>query len=142
MSSALEVSGKNDGLVFRKKTDPATWRSASPAELIRGGFTIKRPVIADDTLEALKWLALLLMTGDHVNKYLVNGTLPWLFNAGRVTLPLFVFVIALHLARPDILERGAYPPTMKRLGPVSAPWQPRDLSPSAGLFWWYCRQPD
>ena len=49
------------------------------------------------------------MTGDYVNKYLFNGTLPRLFNAGRVTLPLFVFVLAYNLARPDTLERGVYP---------------------------------
>ena len=115
MSNALEVSDKNDGCVFRKKTDPAAWRSASPTDLIRGGCTIRRLVIADGTLEALKWLALVLMTGDHVNKYLFNGTLPWLFNAGRVTLPLFVFVLAYNLARPDALERGVYPRTMQRL---------------------------
>ena len=137
MSSALEVSGKNDGLVFRKKTDPATWRSASPAELIRGGFTIKRPVIADDTLEALKWLALLLMTGDHVNKYLFNGTLPWLFNAGRVTLPLFVFVIAYNLARPDILERGVYPRTMKRLALFGALATPAFIALGGLLAGWW-----
>ena len=57
----------------------------------------------------MKWLALVLMTGDYVNKYLFNGTLPRLFNAGRVTLPLFVFVLAYNLARPDTLERGVYP---------------------------------
>ena len=85
MSNALEVSGKSDGLVFRKQTDRVAWRSASPTDLVRGGYTIRRLVIANGTLEALKWLALLLMTGGHVNKYLFNGTLPWLFNAGRVT---------------------------------------------------------
>jgi hypothetical protein len=85
MSNALEVSGKNDGLVFREQTDPATRRSASPADLVRSGCTIKHPVIADGTLEALRWLALVLMTGDHANKYLFNGTLPWLFNAALVT---------------------------------------------------------
>jgi hypothetical protein len=30
---------------------------------------------SDGTLEALKWLGLILMTGDHVNKYLFNATL-------------------------------------------------------------------
>ena len=28
--------------------------------------------LTNGTLEALKWLGLLLMTGDHVNKYLFN----------------------------------------------------------------------
>jgi len=40
--------------------------------------------------ELLKWAGLLLMVGDHINKYLFNGTLPFLFEAGRVALPLFV----------------------------------------------------
>ncbi|HBO2234324.1 TPA: hypothetical protein L4G82_006185 [Pseudomonas aeruginosa] len=72
-------------------------------------------VIADGTIEALKWLALLAMTGDHVNKYLFNGTLPYLFEAGRLALPLFVFVLAYNLARPGALERGLYGRAMKRL---------------------------
>jgi len=58
MSNATGVGGENDGLVFQKQTDSAAWRSASPADLVRSGCAIKRPVIADGTLEALKWLAL------------------------------------------------------------------------------------
>jgi len=71
--------------------------------------------VADGNLEALKWLALVLMTGDHINKYLFNATLPFLFQAGRVALPLFVFVLAYNLARPGAFERGVYERTMKRL---------------------------
>ena len=76
--------------------------------------------IPDGSIEALKWLALLCMTADHVNKYLFNGTLPYLFEAGRLALPLFVFVLAYNLARPGVFERGAYPRTMKRLAIVGA----------------------
>ncbi|WP_419618944.1 TraX family protein, partial [Thiolapillus sp.] len=36
------------------------------------------------TVEALKWIGLLAMTCDHVNKYLFNATLPLLFELGRV----------------------------------------------------------
>ena len=71
--------------------------------------------VPDGTIEALKWLALTLMTGDHVNKYLFNGTLPFFFEAGRLALPIFVFVLAYNLARLGALERGAYTRTMKRL---------------------------
>ncbi|EOV4287828.1 TraX family protein [Escherichia coli] len=71
--------------------------------------------VPDGTVEALKWLALVLMTGDHVNKYLFNATLPVLFEAGRVALPLFVFVLAYNLARPGTLERGVYGRAMSRL---------------------------
>lgn len=77
--------------------------------------TLPRLVVPDGALEVLKWIALLLMTGDHVNKYLFNGTKVLLFNAGRVAMPLFVFVLAYNLARPGALERGAYTRTMKRL---------------------------
>jgi hypothetical protein len=59
----------------------------------RGGQARMKPLhVPNGTVEALKWLALALMTGDHVNKYLFNGTLPFLFEAGRLALPIFVFV--------------------------------------------------
>ncbi|WP_229006823.1 TraX family protein [Xanthomonas vesicatoria] len=60
------------------------------------------------------------MTGDHVNKYLFNATLPVLFEAGRVALLLFVFVLAYNLARPGTLERGVYGRTMSRLAVFGA----------------------
>ena len=77
--------------------------------------TLPRLVVPDGALEALKWIALLLMTGDHIDKYLFNGTKTLLFNAGRIAMPLFVFVLAYNLARQGTLERGAYPRTMQRL---------------------------
>ncbi|WP_419626447.1 TraX family protein, partial [Thiolapillus sp.] len=67
------------------------------------------------TVEALKWIGLLAMSCDHVNKYLFNATLPLLFELGRVALPIFVFVIGYNLARPEAMERGVYTRTMKRL---------------------------
>ncbi|RYF37261.1 MAG: hypothetical protein EOO38_26620, partial [Cytophagaceae bacterium] len=39
----------------------------------RSQVRLPRLVVADGSIEALKWLGLLLMTGDHVNKYLLNG---------------------------------------------------------------------
>lgn len=74
-----------------------------------------RLVVPDGTLEALKWLALLLMTADHVNKFLFNGTNAAVFAAGRLAMPLFVFVLAYNLARLGVLERGGYTRTMLRL---------------------------
>ncbi|MDR2031377.1 MAG: conjugal transfer protein TraX [Azoarcus sp.] len=74
----------------------------------------------DGTLEALKWFALVLMTGDHVNKYLFHATLPVLFEAGRLALPIFVFVLAYNLARPGTLERGVYGRTLTRLAMFGA----------------------
>lgn len=43
--------------------------------------------------ELLKWLALVLMTGDHVNKVLFSGALPWLTELARVCLPIFAVVL-------------------------------------------------
>lgn len=76
---------------------------------------LPRLSVSDGTLEALKWLALLLMLADHINKYLLHDASHRLFNAGRVAMPLFVFVLAYNLARPDSFERGAHLRTMKRL---------------------------
>ncbi|WP_265645679.1 TraX family protein [Verminephrobacter aporrectodeae] len=78
-----------------------------------------RLVVADGTCEGLKWLALALMTGDHVNKYLFNATLPVLFEAGRLALPIFVFVLACNLARPGDVP-GRYRRSMLRLGVFGA----------------------
>lgn len=49
--------------------------------------------------EWLKWLALVLMTGDHVNKVLFAGQLPWLTEIARVAFPVFAVVLAYNMAR-------------------------------------------
>ena len=72
-------------------------------------------VLSDGTLEAFKYLALVLMTVDHVDKYLFNGTHPEAFAAGRSALPIFALVLAYNLARPGNLERGVYRRTALRL---------------------------
>lgn len=79
---------------------------SSPLPLLR---------IESGTLEALKWLGLVLMIVDHVNKYLLHGALPALFDAGRLALPLFSFVLAYNLARPTSLVNGAYGRVARRL---------------------------
>lgn len=71
--------------------------------------------IPDGSIEALKWAGLVLMTGDHVNKYLFNATLPALFEAGRLCLPIFVVVLAYNLARPGACAKGAHRRTAQRL---------------------------
>jgi TraX protein. len=55
--------------------------------------------------EAIKWIALVLMLGDHVNKYLFNESLPFLYEAGRTVMPMFCVVLAYNLARPDTLAK-------------------------------------
>ena len=72
-------------------------------------------VIADGTIEALKWMGIVLMMLDHANKFLYGGQFPWMFQAGRVVMPLFTFVLAYNLSRPDALARGAYRRTAVRL---------------------------
>lgn len=62
--------------------------------------------LTDGGAEAVKWLALFLMVGDHANKYLFNNTLPFLFEAGRLCAPLFVIVLAWNLARPGASHRA------------------------------------
>lgn len=64
--------------------------------------------LGNGSIEALKWLALLFMTADHINKYLFNGTMPVLFEVGRIALPIFVFVLAFNLSRDGTLEKGTY----------------------------------
>jgi hypothetical protein len=71
--------------------------------------------VANGVLEAIKWIALVLMLGDHVNKFLLNGTKEWLFAFGRLAMPLFVFVLAYNLSRRDTLIRGVYRRTIGRL---------------------------
>jgi len=78
-------------------------------------FELPRIVLADGTLEALKWLALTLMTLDHVNKYLLHEAVPALFAAGRLAMPLFGFVLAYNLARPETLAAGVYSRVLQRL---------------------------
>ena len=72
-------------------------------------------MLSSGTLEALKWLALLLMTLDHINKHLLHASVPELFAAGRLALPLFGFVLGYNLARLGALASGGYSRTARRL---------------------------
>ena len=66
-------------------------------------------------IELIKWIALILMVGDHINKYLLNDTVPFLYNAGRVAMPLFCFTLAYNLARPGTLKNNVYIRVSQRL---------------------------
>jgi hypothetical protein len=92
-----------------------------------------RFVVADGTLEALKWLALGLMAFDHANKYLLNEASAVLFDLARMVLPLFGFVLMYNLARPGALEAGVHLKVMRRLlvfGALATP-------PFAALGGWW-----
>ena len=71
--------------------------------------------MADGSLEAIKWAALVLMVFDHVNKYLYAEKLPVIFQLGRIVMPMFGFVLAYNLARPDALARGVHGRMLYRL---------------------------
>ena len=93
--------------------------------------------LTDGALEALKWLGLVLMTGDHVNKYLFNETLPLLFEAGRIAMPLFMVALAYNLARPNTAKSGAYRRTALRLALFGVLATPPFLALGGLLNGWY-----
>lgn len=38
-------------------------------------------------IELVKWVALLLMVGDHTNAYLAKYSIPYLYELGRIAFP-------------------------------------------------------
>lgn len=108
-----------------------------------------RLAIADGSLEALKWVGILLMVLDHVNKYLVGQASAVLFDLGRMVMPLFGFVLMFNLARPGAMAAGVHARVMQRLlafGALSTPmfvalvgWWPVNilflLLLSTGIVW-------
>ena len=94
--------------------------TAAPTPSGLAGNHLPRLHLRDGSLEALKWLALLLMLGDHVNKYLLHGAVPALFDAGRTVMPIFAVVLGYNLARPGTLASGVYPRALVRVTVVSA----------------------
>jgi hypothetical protein len=82
---------------------------------LRSLFALPRIEVGDGAIEALKWLAVSLMTADHINKYLLHESESVVFAAGRLALPLFIFVLAHNLARPGTLQRRVYPRVIGRL---------------------------
>jgi hypothetical protein len=80
--------------------------------------------VAAGTLEALKWLGMVLMTLDHVNKYLLGEASQALFDLGRLVMPVFGFVLMYNLARPGAFAAGVHVRVMRRLlvfGALSTP---------------------
>lgn len=74
-----------------------------------------RTLVSDGGLEILKWIALVLMTISHVNKYLFDDSLPGLMELGRPAMPIFGAVLGYNLARPNALSSGVYRRTLIRL---------------------------
>ena len=61
--------------------------AVSGSQVRRQASTAPVLTLSSGTLEALKRLALLLMTFDHVNKHLLHASVPELFAAGRLAMP-------------------------------------------------------
>jgi hypothetical protein len=81
--------------------------------------------LEDGSVEVLKWLALILMTIDHINHFLFRMQVPVMYELGRIAMPLFGFVLAYNLARHDTLQKGIHVRTMRRLlifGLLAAPF--------------------
>jgi hypothetical protein len=81
--------------------------------LARG--TLPPVILSDGSVEALKWLGIVLMTVDHANKYLNGGQFAWMFDTGRIVMPLFGFVLAYNLSRPGALVQGMFQRVSRRL---------------------------
>jgi hypothetical protein len=71
--------------------------------------------IANGTLEVMKWLAMLSMTIDHINRLFWNTSSYTALSIGRLAMPLFAFIFAYNLARPETLAHGSYGRAFKRL---------------------------
>jgi TraX protein len=103
---------------------PRSAIGSSDVQTASPGTTTSRFVIADGTLEVLKWLALVLMVADHVNKYFFKEELPAVFELGRIVMPIFGFILVYNLSRSGAIERGVFKRVMIRLalfGAVSVP---------------------
>ncbi|EMO9521266.1 TraX family protein [Pseudomonas aeruginosa] len=69
-------------------------------------------------IELVKWVALLLMVGDHTNAYLAKYSIPYLYELGRIAFPLFALIFAFNLARPGVIESGAIARAAMRLAVI------------------------
>lgn len=81
---------------------------------------LPRLVLRDGAAEALKWLALALMVVDHVNKYLLDWSTPWMFAAGRLAMPVFAIVLGYNLARFERSDSAGLRRVLVRLALAAA----------------------
>lgn len=107
------------GLNVTRAADVAG-RIGAPSDHAVAARHLPRLSLSDGSIEALKWLGLVLMLLDHLNKYLWRFRVPALFDAGRMVMPIFAIVLAYNLARQGTFERGVYPRAMARLAVVGA----------------------
>ena len=89
-------------------TDPSAM-TASDSMLAATARAPRNPlaiVMSSGTLDALKWLALVLMVLDHTDKFILHGSVPVFSAMGRLCLPLFSFALMYSLAQPGAIESG------------------------------------
>ena len=99
--------------------------------------TVRPLILSNGTLEALRWLALLLMTLDHINKHLLYASAPELFATLSLAFPLFGFVLGYNSAPPSALAHGAHSRTSRRLALVgSVATLPFTTRGGLGWGWW------
>lgn len=100
-------------------------------------FLTMKIIIKDGALESLKWLALVLMTLDHVNKYFFADKISFLFQLGRLAMPIFGFVLAYNLARSNAIANGLYVRVIKNLAIYGALATPFFIINGGLLFGWW-----
>ncbi|PZQ77703.1 MAG: conjugal transfer protein TraX [Variovorax paradoxus] len=87
----------------------------------RSAHALESPwAISADSLESLKWVGLVLMAADHVNKYVLGEASASLYAMGRLVMPIFGFVLMYNLCRPGALAQGVHLRVMKRLAVFGA----------------------
>ena len=121
------------------------WSSSGTAGAVAGvrirSKNLDQPwIMANGSLEAIKWTALVLMVFDHINKFLYAETLPVVFQEGRIVMPMFGFVLAYNLARPGALASGMHGRMMYRLLLAGLAATPMCIVLNGGLVsgaaWW------
>ena len=72
-------------------------------------------VLSSGAVEALQWIAVVSMTIDHVNRYLLHGSVSYIFALGRLAMPIFAFTLAYQLARTNAFSNGVHFRVIHRL---------------------------
>lgn len=93
--------------------------------------------LSTGAVEAMKWVALVVMVLDHINKHLYAGALPLGFELGRLALPLFAFALAYNLARPGVIEGEAGKRVIGRLALFGAAATPAYMALGKLSWGWW-----
>lgn len=91
------------------------WKTSHAPISTASRFSMPSVELSSGTVEALKWIAVVLMTLDHVNRFLLHDSLNSLYALGRLALPIFAFTLAYHLAQPGAFSSGIHLRVIRRL---------------------------